>query len=444
MDMDIAGRLLAAARAAGADAADTIVAASSQLLVGVAKGALEEAERSESRHAGLRVLIGRRQASVASSDLGAEALAEMAQRAVAIAREAPEDQWCGLAGPDQTGGHGDPAGLELADPSEPPTPDGLEALALEAERAALAVAGVSMIETAHATHDTARITLAATNGFRGSYARTTTGIGVSAIAGEGLGRESDYASERRCHRADLPGPAEIGARAGRRAAERLGPRKPPGGAVPVIFDERVAGGFIGHLVSAVNGTAVTRGASWLMEAMESDVLPAGLNLVEDPLVVRGMASRPFDAEGIAAGANPIVSNGRLTRWVLDLASARQLGLESTGNARRGLSGPPAPGVTNIRLSQGPASRADLLRDIGTGLLVTSLIGASINPTTGAYSRGASGFWVEGGEIAYPVNEITIAGSLPWMMRTIVPANDADPNHAWVVPSLMVEGLTVGA
>ena len=443
-DEDLAQALLAAARRAGAAAADVLVVSATSTNVGVSGGKLEEAERAERRDLGLRVLIGQRQACVSSSDARAEALAEMAERAVAMAREAPDDPWCGLAEAGELAAIPDIAGLEMADPAEPPEPAALEQAALAAEAAALGIGGVSQVEQASASWGRDRITLAATNGFAGSYQRTSAGIRVSAIAGEGLGREGDYAGESRRFLADLPAPAGIGARAGRRAAERLGPRKPPAGRFPVLFDERVAASLIGHLLAAINGQAVARGASWLRQAMESRILPAGFDLIEDPLIRRGPASRPFDGEGFAGRRRLLVADGVLRSWVLDLASARQLGLKSTGNARRGVAAPPSPGTGNIRVTEGAASRDDLIAAMGTGLLVTSMIGASVNATTGAYSRGATGFWVEGGAIAYPVNEVTVAGSLPEMLRSLAPANDADPHKVRAVPSLLVEGLTVGA
>jgi PmbA protein len=443
-DLDLAAALIAAARRAGAEAADVLVVSATSLGVGVRGGRLEEAERSEGRDLGLRVLMGRRQACVSSSDPRPEALAEMAARAVAMAREAPEDPWCGLADPAELGTPIDAAALELADPADPPAPEALEAQALAAEAAARAVKGVTQVEQASAGWGRDRITLMATNGFAGSYARTSASVAVSAMAGQGLGREADHASESRTFRADLPDPAEVGAKAGRRAVERLGARKPPSGRWPVLYDERVAASLIGHVLAAINGSAIARGASWLREAMGRPVLPEGFEVADDPLIRRGPASRPFDGEGLAARRNLLIGDGVLRSWVLDLATARQLGLASTGNARRGLGGPPAPGTSNIRVTQGPDSRDALIARMGTGLIVTSLMGASINPTTGAYSRGAAGFWVEGGRIAYPVNEVTIAGSLPEMVRSIVPANDADPNRVLAVPSLLVEGLTIGA
>ena len=443
-DLDTAQRLLEEARRAGADAADAIVVADSAIAIGIAGGALEQAERSEGREAGLRVLVGHRQACVASSDLRPETLRDLAERAVAIAREAPEDPFCGLADPGQIARGGESACLEMVDPGTAPVPEELEAMAAAGEAAALGVNGVAQVEQSSASWGESRVTLAATNGFSGAYARTDIGAGVSALAGHGLGRERDYAGESRRRRADLPSPQEIGERAGRRAVERLSPRRPPGGAAPVLFDQRVAASLIGHLLSAVNGAAVARGSSWLLGRMGDPVVPDGIDVVEDPLIPRAPASRPFDAEGIAAARRPILQDGRLVRWVLDLASARKLGLETTGNARRGTTSPPGPDTTNVRVTQGARSRDALIAEMGTGLLVTSMIGASINPTTGAYSRGAAGFWVENGAIAYPVNEVTIAGSLPEMLRTIVPADDPDPNRAVSAPSLLVEGLTVGA
>ncbi|HSF95908.1 MAG TPA: TldD/PmbA family protein [Thermohalobaculum sp.] len=443
-DLDLAGALLDAARKAGAEAADVVVVAGTSNSVGVRGGKLEEAERSEGRDLGLRVLMGKRQACVSASDTSPGTLAEMAERAVAMAREAPEDPWCGLAEASETCAAPDVGALELDDPAAAPDPAALEQAALAAEAAALAVNGVTQAEQAGASWGRTSITLAATNGFSGTYARSHSGLFVSVIAGEELGRERDHASESRTYRADLPSPDEIGALAGQRAVERLGPRKPPSGRFPVLYDERVAGSLIGHVLRAINGSAIARGASWLRGAMETGILPEGFDVTEDPLIRRGPSSRPFDAEGIAAVRRDLVSGGVLRSWVLDLATARQLGLKTTGNARRGTGAPPSPGTSNIRVTEGAHSRDDLVREMGTGLLVTSMIGASINPTTGAYSRGASGFWVEGGEIAYPVNEVTIAGSLPEMLKTLIPADDADPHRGISVPSLLVEGLTVGA
>jgi PmbA protein len=284
--------------------------------------------------------------------------------------------------------------------------------------------------------------LAASNGFEGGYRRTGTSLSCVAISGEGLAMERDYYGDSRVHRADLDAPEEVGRLAGERAAALAGARKPPTGAYPVLYDERVSAGLIGHLLAAINGGSVARGSSFLRGAMGEAVLPDGITLTDEPHLPRLTASRPFDGEGLPTAPRALVEGGVLCSWVLDLATARKLGLESTAHASRGTSAPPSPSAGNIRMTLGDAARADLLAQMGTGLLVTSLIGSSINATTGDYSRGASGFWVEGGEIAYPVNECTVAGNLRDMLRRMVPANDARMHKSRAIPSLLVEGLTV--
>lgn len=254
--------------------------------------------------------------------------------------------------------------------------------------------------------------------------------------------ERDWAAESRTYQSDLPSPEEIGALAGARAAERLGARKPKTGAWPVVFDERIAAGLIGHLLAAINGASVVRGSSWLRDAMGTQVLPKGLSIFENPHRPRISSSRPFDAEGLATAPRDIVRDGVLKSWTLDLGTARKLGLKSTASATRGPSSPPAPSISNIALTQGDRSREQLLEEMGTGLLVTAMIGSSINPTTGDYSRGASGFWAENGRITHPVNECTLAGNLRDMLMRITPANDARAHLSHVVPSLLVEGLTL--
>lgn len=439
---ELAQALIDAARRAGAEAADALVVASRSVAVDWRDGALEHVERAEGLDLGLRVLVGRRQACVAASDRAPATIAALAERAVAMAREAPEDPWAGLAEPGQLSARRDAEGLELEDPGPEPEPEWLAETAAAAEAAGLAVPGVSRSDGAGAVWGLRRLALAASNGFAGGYARSSVSASVTMITGEGTAMERDWASETRVFRAVLPDPAAIGRQAGERAAARAGARRPPSGVFPVLYDERVAGGLIGHLVAAINGAAVARGSSWLREALGQVVLPEGLSLIEDPLRPRSGGARPFDAEGLPTAPRAWVRDGVLTGWVLDLASARQLGLPPTGNASRAPGAPPSPSTGNLELTPGTASRAELIRDMGRGLVVTAMLGATINPTTGDYSRGASGFWVEGGEIAYPVNEATIAGNLREMLRRIVPANDARPDASVRVPSLLVEGLTV--
>ncbi|MFN6951169.1 MAG: TldD/PmbA family protein [Albidovulum sp.] len=434
--------LLAAARKAGAEAADAMAVDGRSISVDVRGGALEQAERSEGTEIGLRVIVGRRQACVSASDLSSRTMAEMAERAVAMAREAPEDPTIGLAEPAELARAWDLAALDLADPAHEPGAAELEDDARRAEAAALAVKGVSRCQAASASYSIRRIFLAATNGFAGGYTRTSRSTSAVAIAGGGLGMERDWAAESRTYQSDLPAAEDIGRLAGERAAERLGARKPKTGAYPVVFDERIASTLMGHLLAAINGSAIVRGSSWLRDAMDAQVLPKGLSIFENPHRPRISASRPFDAEGLPTAARDIVRDGILKSWTLDLGTARKLGLKSTASATRGPSSPPAPSISNIVLTQGDRSRDQLLEEMGTGLLVTGLIGSSINPTTGDYSRGASGFWVENGRIVHPVNECTLAGNLRDMLMRIAPANDARWHLSHVVPSLLVEGLTL--
>jgi PmbA protein len=434
--------LLSRARKAGADQADAVAMRGTSLSIDVRNGVLEHAERAEGVDIGLRVLIGRRQAIVSASDVSERTMDDMAERAVAMAREAPEDPHAGLADPDQVARDISAAALELADPSEEPAPEALLADAAEAEAAALAVQGVTQVQGADAGYGRHGVHIAGTNGFSGGYERTSRSLSCVAIAGTGTGMERDHDGDWRVFQADLRAAGEIGQQAGARAVERLNARKPATGRYPVLFDERIASSLIGHLLGAANGTSVARGSSWLTGKIGERVLPKGLSLIEDPHRPRSSGSRPFDGEGLATHRRARVEDGVLTGWTLDLASARKLGMAPTANAARGTSSLPSPVNWNIELTQGTASRADLLRDMGTGLLVTSLIGSTINPNTGDYSRGASGFWVENGEIAYPVNECTIAGNLNDMLAGIVPANDARAWLSRVVPSLLVEGMTL--
>ncbi|WP_424927467.1 TldD/PmbA family protein [Amaricoccus tamworthensis] len=439
---EITKQLLHAAKEAGAADADAIAVSGDSLQIGVRNGALEEAERSEGVDIGLRVLLGRRQACVSASDTRPETITAMAERAVAMAKEAPEDPTCGLADPDQLAEIRDNDALDLVDDSEPPSPELLKERALEAEAASLAVEGVTRTDSAGAGYEDVSIHLAMTNGFEGRIRRTSHAVQAVAIAGNGLEMENDYAFETRTHFADLPPVAETGRLAGERAVARYGATRPPTGAYPVIFDERIAAGLIGHLVQAINGQAIARGASWLKDALGEQVLPKGMDLIEDPSRHRVRGSRMFDAEGLPCAKRALVRDGVLQGWTLDLATARKLGLESTANASRGTGSTPSPAVTHLGLTEGAMSRDELLAQMGTGLLVTSMIGSTINPNTGDYSRGAAGFWVENGEIKRPVNECTVAGNLREMLLSITAANDARHHMSRVVPSLLVEGMVI--
>lgn len=438
---DLAQSLMHAALAAGADAADALAVDGTAMSIDIRKGALEQAERSEGTEVGLRVFVGQRQACVSASDTSERTLTALAERAVAMAKEAPEDPYAGLADPADLSARRDADDLDLVDLGPEPSAADLEDCARALEAAATGVAGINQAE-ASASFTRRAIFIAQSNGFSGGYGRTAHSRAVTAFCGAGTQMERDFAGEARAHAADLPDADGIGSLAASRALARLKAVKPPTGTYPVLYDERVASSLIGHLLGAINGEAVARGASWARDLMGKSVLPAGMSLHESPLRPRGLSSRPFDAEGLTVRAKHFVEDGVLQSWVLDLATARRLGLNSTANAMRGPSAPPSPGTTNLDVTQGTASRADLIADMGTGLLVTSLIGATISATTGDYSRGASGWWVENGQLSHPVHECTIAGNLREMLGRLVAANDARAHLSIRVPSLLVDGMTL--
>ncbi len=434
--------LLAAAKKNGADAADAIAVTGTSVSIDVRAGALEHAERSEGVDIGLRVIVGKKQACVSASDVRDETIQTIAERAVAMAQFSPDDPYVGLADAADLATDRDASSLEMFDPQDEPAAEELEEDARRAEAAALALEGISQVQSASAGYGRRQVHLAASNGFEGGYERSDRGLSCVAIAGTGSEMERDYFGDSRIFQADMMTPEDIGLRAAQNTIARVGARKPKTGTFPVLFNERISSTLLGHLLAAVNGGAIARGSSWLRDGLGEQVLPSNLSVTELPHRKRTSGSRLFDAEGLPTRERAIVQNGILMGWTLDLATARQLGQTSTANASRGVSAPPSPAPTNVSLTQGDQTRDALIKDMGTGLLVTSLIGSSINGTTGDYSRGASGFWVENGEITYPVNECTIAGNLHDMLKSIVPANDARTHLSRVVPSILVESMTI--
>ncbi|MBW8269603.1 TldD/PmbA family protein [Caldovatus aquaticus] len=432
--------LVAAARRAGADAADAVLVAGRALTVQRRLGRIEQLERAEDCDLGLRVFVGRRQAIVSTTDPAPARFAALAERAVAMARAVPEDPFAGLPeAPD-----GDPAlaaALDLEDPAEPSAED-LIARAAAAEEAALAVPGVTNSEGAEAGWSRSLIALAASNGFAGAFVRTGHSVSATALAGQGTAMERDYDFATAVHLSDLEDPAAIGRRAGERAVARLNPRRPRTARLPVVFDQRVAGSLLGHLAAAINGAAVARGTSFLKDRLGERVMAPGLAVRDDPLRRRGLRSRPFDGEGMAGAPRAVVEDGVLTTWLLDWRSARQLGMASTGHASRGTSGPPAPAPSNFWLAPGAPTPAELMADIAEGLYVTELIGMGVNMVTGDYSRGAAGFMIRGGRLAEPVSEFTIAGNLKDMLLRLTPANDLVFRRGTDSPTVRVEGLTL--
>jgi PmbA protein len=331
--------------------------------------------------------------------------------------------------------------LDILDPVEP-SPEVLEARAAEAEDAARAVPGVTNSEGAESGWSSTRVQLAASNGFSGGYAVSRHSFSVSVLAGSGTAMERDYDFTSAIAGADLRDPAEVGRKAGERAVRRLNPRKVATAQVPVVYDPRVSGGLIGSFANAVNGAAIARGTSFLKDKMGSRVFAAGIQIIDDPLRKRGLRSKPFDGEGLPTTRRAIIEDGVLQSWFLDLATARQLRLTSTGNAARGTGAPPSPAPTNLYLAAGKLSPQDLIADIKQGFYVTELIGMGTNLVTGDYSRGAAGYWIENGEIAYPVSEVTVAGNLKDMYARLVPASDLEFRYGTDAPTVRIDGMTV--
>ena len=435
-----AAALIDIARRAGADAADAVVSGQSSEGVQVRLGQLEDVERSESEHLDLRVFVGRRSASIGSSDFSDAALAELAERAVAMARLAPDDAYAGLA-PAELLAKGSFESLDVSDDTEL-GPAALRKLAAACEDAARAVPGVTNSEGGGASAGTRSFALVTSDWFAGSFGGTSRMLSASVIAGEGSGMQRDYAFRMAHHLADLPSAEEIGLQAGERAVARLNPGKLKSGTMPVVFDPRVGGTLLGHLSSGISGNAIARRASFLLGQDLAQVFAPGITITDDPRRLRGLSSRPFDGEGLPTVPRDLVSDGRLTGWLMDSAAARQLGSAPTGHAVRGAGGSPGVSPSNVHLAAGLLSVAELIADIEDGVLVTELIGQGVNAITGDYSRGASGFRIVKGEIAGPVAEFTIAGNLIQMFAALIPASDLEWYRSVNVPTIRIDGMMI--
>jgi PmbA protein len=356
-----------------------------------------------------------------------------------MARLAPEDKYAGLA-PKELLARSIPD-LDIADSQEPST-EALIDSARVIEGAAMAVKDITNSEGGGASYGRSAIALATSEGFSGRYASTSYGIGVSVIAGEGVNMERDDDSAAARHLSDLENAEAVGRRAGEKAVARLNPRKVKSQSVPVVYDPRAANGLVGHLAGAISGAAIARGVSFLKDRLGEQILASGITIVDDPHRLRGLRSKPFDGEGVRNKRWALVEDGVLKTWLLDTASARQLGLTTTGHAARGTGGPPSPSTTNLYMMPGKLTRDALIGDISSGFYVTELMGQGVNAVTGDYSRGASGFWIENGKLAYPVSEVTIAGNLKDMYRNLTPANDLVFRYSTNAPTLRVEGMTI--
>ncbi|MEY2943267.1 MAG: hypothetical protein RLY97_1281 [Pseudomonadota bacterium] len=435
-----ADALISRARKWGADAGDAVYLADASESVSIRLGKLEDVERSESEHIGLRVFIGQRSASIGSSDLSDAALDHLAERAVAMARAAPEDPYAGLA-PQEMLTQGRILPLDMEDDAEP-SPQSLRQWAEEAEDAARSVAGVTNSEGGSAGAGRAIMALATSHGFSGAYGGTSRSISASVIAGEGGQMQRDYAWRSARFAADLPPAEAIGLMAGQRAVARLNPGRVKSGVMPVVFDPRVSGSLLSPLLGAMSGMAIARKASFLLGREESQLFDSAICICDDPHRPRGLRSRPFDGEGLPTGRRNLIENGRLTGWLMESASARQLGLQPSGHAARGGNGAPSVASSNLHLAAGALSPAALMADIADGIYITEMIGHGVNGVTGDYSRGASGFRIVNGEIAGPVAEFTVAGNLIDIYAQLIPANDLEMHRMVNTPTVRVDGLTI--
>jgi PmbA protein len=432
--------IVAAARAAGADAAEVAFSTRAALSVSVRMGELEEVEREESGDLGIRVLIGRRQASASGSDISKEGRAKLIERVTAMAALAAEDPYVGLPSEDRLarGGHAD---LDLYDPQEP-EPEDLEAKAVETEDAMRTVAGVTNSNGASATWSTSSWRLATSQGFFGEHRGSVFSLSAQAIAGEGSGMEQGYEGQAARWRSDLPEPEWIGAEAGRRAVASLGARKIDSTTAAVIFEARLAASLMGPLIGAISGPSVARGVSFLKDKLGQAIFAKGVAVVDDPHRPRGLGSSPFDDEGVVNQPMRLIDDGVLTTWLLNSSTARQLKLASTGHASRGLAGPPGVGPANLVLEAGTMDQAALMKAAGSGVLITSTFGPSLNSNTGDWSVGCSGHWFENGQLAYPVTEITVAGNLLDIYKRLVPGSDLEVRGSADSPSILIDALAI--
>jgi PmbA protein len=427
--LDQAAALLKAARAAGADVAETVMSTGTSVSVQRRLGKVEETERAESRELGLRVFVGQRSASVSASAIDSTAFARLAEQAVAMARVVPEDIYAEIP---EAPAPMDAALLDLDDADEPAT-ELLIARAAAAEEAALAVPGITNSEGASASWSRSHFLLATTRGFAGFYARSSHGVSATAIAGTGTDMQRDYDYSSAAHASDLDDPATLGRKAAEQALARLHPVRPKTARLPVLFDPRVAGSMLGHLSSAIHGASIARGTSFLKESLGQPVFGPDIRIIDDPMRVRGRRSRPFDREGQPGTVRSFIEKGVLTSWILDTRSANQLGLKTTGHAG---------GTSNFYLAPGTLTPAALMADIAEGLYVTEMLGSSVNGLTGDYSRGAAGFMIRNGVLAEPVAEFTIAGNLKDMFLNLTPADDLVFKRGTDAPTLRIEGMTL--
>lgn len=438
--LDRAQNLVSQAIKAGADAADAVYVCDASTEVQVRLGALEDVARSEGEDIGLRVFVGHRSATISSSNMNPAILAGLITRAIDMAKEAPEDQYAGLAPQDRLL-KGDLPDLD-ADDGKDPDPAELRAAALECEDAARAVYGVTNSQGAGASASRSIFALATSHGFAGVKSASGYVISASVLAGDRDDKERDYDWHSARHIVDLDDVAAVGQRAGQRAVKRVNPGIVKSGQMPLVFDPRVGSSFVGHLLGAISGSAIARKTSFLLDANGKQLFDSSISIIDDPHRKRGLGSKAFDGEGLPTARRSIINKGVLTGWLMESASARQLGLEPTGHASRGVSGAPGVSPSNLHMEGGTVSPAELMADIKHGIYIHELAGQGVNPVTGDYSRGAAGFLIIDGEIAGPVSEFTIAGNLKDMFKAMTAANDLEFIRSNNVPTLRIDGMMI--
>jgi len=400
---------------------------------------LEKLERAESMDLGIRLFRGKRQVIVSTSDISTPNIKKLIDQGLAMVDLVPEDPYCGLAESSQL--ITKIPNLLMVDPVEPDISK-LQERAQICEEAALSVQGIYNSEGAESAWVKSNTHFAASNGFQQSYSNTRHSLSVAVIAKSDQGMERDYDFSSTVFGKNLKDPADIGQKAAEQAVRRLNPQRINSGKMPVIFHPRIANSFLGHLAAAIHGASVARGTSFLKNQLHQQIFPSSVTVMDHPLLEKGLASRPFDAEGLPCKPQAMIDKGVLTDWLLDLRSARQLKMTPNGHAVRGPSSLPSAGISNFYLEAGTVTPESLIKGIKSGLYVTELIGDGVNLITGDYSRGATGFWIENGSIAYPVSELTIAGNLQEIFRNLIVANDLSFNYRVNSPTLLVDSLMV--
>lgn len=444
VNLDLAQRAVNEALKAGAAKADAVVIESSDTTSAVRLGKLEGVTRSESRDLGLRVLLedkkGLKTAIISTNDLLKDNIKKVAEDAVNIAKIAPADEWVDIA--ESSDICENVKDLDLYQKDHGTTVEELDQWAMEAESAATEVKGVTNSEGAQGSFAESDSAYAASNGFAKEYKATGFSVSVSVIAGSGTAMETDYDYSYTRNKGDMISPKEIGRSAGELTVARLNPKKISTRKVPIIFDKRVSKSLLSNLATAINGQAIAKQSSFLTNYMDKMIFPKNINIIDDPTLKRGLGSQPFDAEGLEGQKMHLVENGVLKSWILDLRSAKKLGLKSNGRASRAIGGHPSPSSTNVYMENGQRTKEELIKGVKEGLYLTDAFGMGVNDVTGDYSQGANGFWIENGELTYPVSEITVAGNLLEMFKNIIAGNDLEMRYSKNAPTLLIDGMTV--